>query len=311
MRAGADTRGMDLWIPITLAAALAQAIRFVLQKHLKSTRLSTGGATFARFLYSAPLAVGIAGTYAATSGQGLPLPAARFWIAAITGGTAQILATLCVVALFAHRNFAVGVTLSKTETLLSVGLGLAVLGDAVTLPALLAMAVALAGVVLLSDSGAVIGGPAWHRRLANRASGLGLLAGALFAVSAVGYRTASLSLPSGDAFLRASVTLACVTAFQLVAMALWLGWRQRGEIARVLAAWRVAGLVGLTSLVGSLCWFTAFTLQSVAYVKALGQIEVAFVLLASVAIFHETISRRELAGLALLTLGVVLLVLWG
>ena len=37
---------MELWIPITIFAAFMQNIRFMLQKHLKTKRLSTGGATF-------------------------------------------------------------------------------------------------------------------------------------------------------------------------------------------------------------------------------------------------------------------------
>ena len=46
---------MEAWIPITLAAALLQNLRSALQKHLKA-RLSTTGATFARFAFAAPLA---------------------------------------------------------------------------------------------------------------------------------------------------------------------------------------------------------------------------------------------------------------
>ena len=46
---------MDAWIFLSLGAALAQTVRFMLQKQLRATRLSTGGATFARFIYSAPL----------------------------------------------------------------------------------------------------------------------------------------------------------------------------------------------------------------------------------------------------------------
>ncbi|MFT5631570.1 MAG: hypothetical protein ACI9HB_002751, partial [Gammaproteobacteria bacterium] len=42
---------MELWIPITLGAALAQTLRFMLQKQLKTTQLSTAGTTFARFVY--------------------------------------------------------------------------------------------------------------------------------------------------------------------------------------------------------------------------------------------------------------------
>lgn len=42
---------MAAWIPVTLFAAFVQNLRFMLQKHLKPTRLSTGSATFARFVH--------------------------------------------------------------------------------------------------------------------------------------------------------------------------------------------------------------------------------------------------------------------
>lgn len=298
---------MELWIPITLMAATAQTARFVLQKRLKGTGLSTGGATFARFVYSAPLAVLAALAYSRSSGQVWPDLPLGFWVYALAGGTAQILATMCVVALFSHRHFAVGITFKKTEVLMSVLVGLIVLGEGVSWLGLGAILVGLAGVLLLSDPPG--GAGTWLRRIANRAVGLGLASGVMFAISGVGYRGASLSLTTGDSFQRALVTLACVTTFQLISMALWLAWRERGEIARVLAAWRVAGLVGLTSLVGSACWFTAFTLQTVAYVNALGQIEVILSLLAGALIFGERISAREWQGVLLVGVSVVALVL--
>lgn len=40
-----------------------------------------------------------------------------FWAYALAGGLTQILATMCVVALFAERNFAVGITFKKTEVI--------------------------------------------------------------------------------------------------------------------------------------------------------------------------------------------------
>jgi drug/metabolite transporter (DMT)-like permease len=118
-----------------------------------------------------------------------------------------------------------------------------------------------------------------------------------------------LSLGDGDVFYRAIVTLAVVTAFQTIAMALWLVWRERGEISRVLAAWRVAGLVGLTSMIGSICWFTAFTMQNAAYVNAVGQIELLFSLMIGAFVFGEKISAREWQGLSLLTASILLLIL--
>lgn len=301
---------MDAWIPITLLAALAQTARFGLQKQLKSTRLSTAGATFARFIYSAPLVVVIVLIYARVTGQTLPTIPPVFWAYALAGGTTQILATMCVVALFSHRNFAVGSTFAKTEVMMSVLLGVVILAEGVTLRAFGAILIGFVGVLLLSDPPGASGEP-WRKRIMNRAAGLGLLSGVLFGVSGVGYRGASLSLETGDVFLRATLTLGCVTVSQTLAMAIYLRLREGGEITRVVSAWRVAGLVGITSMIGSACWFIAFTLQTVAYVKALGQVELLFSLVLSVFIFREQISRRELQGGALLMLSILVLVLAG
>lgn len=298
---------MSLWIYITIGAAFAQNLRFMLQKHLKATRLSTGGATFARFVYSAPLVAVLVVIYAQATGQGLPVPGVRFWVFAMSGGLAQILATMCVVALFAERNFAVGITFKKTEVLQTALVGLVVLGEGVSFGGLVAILVGFVAVVLLSDPDG--GQGPWLRRISNRAAGLGLMSGVLFAISATGYRGASLSLGLEDFFLRAAFTLAIVTAMQSLAMALWLRWREPGEIGKVLAHWRVAGLVGLTSMIGSLGWFTAFTLQNAAYVKALGQIELLFSFLATVFVFREKTTPRELLAMALLTASILLLIL--
>lgn len=297
---------MDAWIYVTLLAAFAQTLRFMLQKHLKSTQLSTGGATFARFIYSAPLVVVILLVYARTSTQSIPGIPASFWPYAIMGGVSQILATMCVVALFAHRNFAVGITFKKTEVLLSVLVSFVILGEGVSTAGLGAILVGLLGVLLLSDPPNATG--AWRQRVFNRATGLGLTSGLFFGFSGVGYRGASLSLDGGDAFLRALTTLACVTTFQTISLGLWLLWRERGEVMKVLRAWRVASLVGLASMIGSICWFTAFTLQNVGYVNAVGQVELIFSLLATVLVFKEKVTMRELSGVGLLTLSILVLI---
>ncbi|WP_341368718.1 DMT family transporter [Yoonia sp. BS5-3] len=298
---------MEPWILITLAAAGAQTLRFMLQKQLKSMALSTAGATFARFIYSSPLVAVIATCYALYSGQGAPQIPAQFWPYVLIGGTSQILATMCVVSLFAHRNFAVGITFKKTEVLLSALFGFVILGDMFTFWAIFAMCVGLAGVLLLSDPPGGTG--PWHQRIFNRATALGIGAGILFGISGNGYRGASLSLGDGDVFYRAIITLACVTAFQTIGMALWLAWRERGQITSVLRSWRVAGLVGLTSMIGSIFWFTAFTMQNAAYVNAVGQVELLFSLIIGAFVFGERVSAREWQGLGLLTGSIVLLVL--
>lgn len=297
---------MDAWIPITLMAAAAQTVRFMLQKHLNTTRLSTAGATFARFVYSAPLVAILILFYAGLSGQALPDTSGVFWTYAVIGGTTQVLATLCVVALFQQRNFAVGITFKKTEVLQTAIVGFVLLGEAVSLWGGLALIVGFVAVLILSGGGAKSGADQ-QTGLRSKAVGLGLLSGVFFAFSAVTYRGASLSLESGDVALRAGFTLMVVTALQTAGMAIWFALKDRPQVVEVFRAWRVAGLVGLASMVGSFCWFTAFTLQNAAYVNALGQVELIFSMAASVLFFREKISARELFGILLLLVSILIL----
>ncbi|KIC44567.1 membrane protein [Ruegeria sp. ANG-S4] len=298
---------MSLWIPVTLAAASFQTVRFMLQKSLSTVKLSAAGATFARFAYSAPLAILGLGIVLWGGGHSMPPLPGMFWVFVVIGGTTQILATICVVALFKQRNFAVGITFKKTEVIQTAIVGFLILGDQVSAGAFLAILLGLLAVLLLSKSPG--GGGAWWRHLTNRASQLGLGSGVLFAFSAVSYRGASLQLGDIEAWFRALVTLAAVVTFQFLSMWLWLLWRDRAELR---AVWDTRGtgvFVGLTSLGGSFSWFLAFTLQNAAYVKALGQVELIFSLMATTFVFKETITRREIAGIALLGLSILVLVL--
>ena len=298
---------METWVIATILAAAFQTARFMLQKQLSMGALSTAGATFARFVYSAPLVLLLVAVYLGTQGLALPAFSGLFWAYALTGGLAQILATVCVVALFRQRNFAVGITFKKTEVVQTALVGLVVLGEGVSAAGLAAILVGLVGVLFLSGTPGLTGN-LWQR-IATRAAGLGLLSGILFAISGVAYRGASLELASDDPFLRAMVTLGAVTASQTMAMILWLRWREPGQIGAVIAARRRAVWIGLTSMAGSLCWFTTFTLQNAAYVNAVGQVELIFSLAASVLFFNEKLTRREAAGIALLSASVLSLVL--
>jgi drug/metabolite transporter (DMT)-like permease len=56
-------------------------------------------------------------------------------------------------------------------------------------------------------------------------------------------------------------------------------------------------------------WFTAFTLQTAAYVQAVGQIELIFSLMASVLFFKEKVSARELTGIGFLALSILAFIL--
>ncbi|MFN0114885.1 MAG: EamA family transporter [Paracoccaceae bacterium] len=293
---------MDLWILFTLAAAGLQTTRFVLQKRLAAGALSTAGATFARFLFAAPLACGLAAAGLALTGTPIPLPGPAFFLAVAAGGVAQIVATDLTVRLFGLRNFTVGVAFTKTETVDVAIFSALILGEVIPATGWAAIGLGLLGVLLISR------GPEPGAPVLGRAALYGLAAGALFGIASVGYRAATLALEPAPFLLRALIALAAATLAQTVVMALWLSWKEPGEIGRVVEGWRRTALVGLTGMLGSLCWFAAFALQSAAYVRALGQVEMVFTLAASVFLFRERLRFREAAGIALVVLSLVGLV---
>ena len=293
---------METWVALAIGAAFLQNLRSALQKAL-TPRVGVMGATYARFLFAAPWAVALVAVLAAREGS-LPLPTASFATWATVGALTQISGTLLLLHLFSLRNFAVGSTFARTETVQAALFGFVLLGDRLGPLATAGVLVGLVGLVLLSATRGLGGGAL------NRAAAIGLASGASFALSAVGYRAASLSLDETQGFLlRPAFTLACVTVLQTVLMSLWFHLRAPGRVAAVVSAWRVAAPVGLSGMLASLGWFAAFTLATAAQVKAVGQVELLFSWLTARFAFGETPTRRETAGIVLVAGGIVLVIL--
>ena len=288
---------------MTLAAAFCQNLRSAFQKQLKD-RLSTWGSTATRFVYAAPLAIAV--LLALTLGRGAPLPnlSGQFFAFALVGAVAQVLATGLLIHLFSRANFAAATAFTKTEPIQAALVGILLLGDALTLPALLAILTSIVGIILISLPKGKDG--KWRP---DGALWIGLLSGACFAVSSVSLRGASLSLGDANVVLSTSTTLAFVTVVQSALLLVWLRLREPGQTARLFGAWRHAGWVGLIGFLGSMAWVAAFTLKDAASVKAVGQVEILFTPVASRLMFRERVSLLEVAGILLLASGVVAIVM--
>ncbi|MCL6705694.1 DMT family transporter [Pseudomonas sp. R2.Fl] len=299
---------MELWIPITIAAAFLQNLRSALQKHLQGS-LGTRGASFVRFGYGFPVA--ILYVLVLHHGFGYPYPALNWTFAAwaAVGGLAQIYATILLVYLFSLRNFAVGTAYSKTEPVQAAIFGFVLLGEKITFSAVCAIIVGVLGVMLISIARSPLSLRNVLGALVGRTALIGIASGAVFGVSAIAYRSASLSLDGPGPIMQAATTLACVTTFQTAFMLVWMLMKDKNEIVQVVRSWRSSSLVGLAGVVGSAGWFTAMTLQQVAYVRALGQIELVFTFLASFFLFHERVNRLEMAGCLLIVGGILTLLL--
>jgi drug/metabolite transporter (DMT)-like permease len=297
-----------LWIPITLAAAALQTARNALQRGLTGP-LSQLGATYTRFLFGFPFALLYAAAVIVFTGAALPSPRPVFFAWATLGGVAQIFGTAFLLRLFTLRNFATGIAFSKSEILQVALVGMLVLGDAVTTLSGVAIAVATLGLLLLSRE---TRGASWRSLAADLrgpAAGLGLATGAAFAVAAVAFRAASLSLAHPSFVVSAAVTLVVSTLVQTLLMTIYLRWREPGQVGVVLGMWQRSIFPGLTGAAASACWFTAMTIQIAAYVRMLGLVEVLFGYGVSILGFRERPSPREKAGTALLVAAIIAL-LW-
>ncbi|TDP47154.1 DMT family transporter [Zavarzinia compransoris] len=296
-----------LWVPLTVGAAALQTLRTAQQKRLTGI-IGQNGAHFARYVYGAPLAaLLVAGL--ALGGIGLPAPDATFVLYGLMGGIAQIIATGCLIHAYTLRNFAVATTFSKTETIQAALLSLAVMGEGLSAGGWLAVAIGFAGLIVLTTSGNRGARIPLSRAWREPATAYGLASGLFFALSGIGIRAAALSLPSGSELVRASVTLAAITAMQTALMGMVLLLRDRRALAGAFGHARgPAAGVGLMSVTGSLGWFLAMTLEPVAHVRALAQIEIVFTLAMTVFVFRERPSGRDYLGAGLIVASVVILI---
>jgi drug/metabolite transporter (DMT)-like permease len=259
---------MELWIPITIAAAFLQNLRSAAQKHLKSV-MGTTGATFVRFGFGFPFALAFVATLHWLLDYPLPALNLRFLGWAVLGGIGQIAATFLLIHLFSFRNFAVGTAYSRTEPAQAALFGLAFLGETASPGVLIAIAISVFGVMLISVAHVALSLRAMVTSTLSRNALIGLASGTIFGISAVAYRAASLSLGGPNFVMQAAVTLAFVISFQTVIMLVWMVWRDRAEIGRIAKAWKPSLFTGFVGATASLGWFAAMTLQQAAVVKAL------------------------------------------
>ena len=298
---------MELWFIFTLAAAFFQNLRNSLQKSINSV-LSTAGAAYTRFAFGLPLAI----IYFCFLRWQDPQNLSWSWTFAgwaALGGIAQVLAMWFLLRSFALKSFAVGTAYSKTETFQTALFTIVLLGEAVTSMTFLAIFISFFGVCFLSLAKMTISPREFLFSWANKGALLALANGAMLGVSAVAYRGAALTLGGDSPLLAASATLVTALAIQTFVMTAYLLAFEPGEITKVWRNRAKASFVGAASMLGSVGWFTAMTLQNAAIVRAVGQVELIFTFLTSVLIFKEKINRYEVLGTLLIVGGILVLLL--
>jgi drug/metabolite transporter (DMT)-like permease len=300
---------IELWIPITVSAALAQCWRTAMQQKLRGL-LSVNAAGFVRYLYGVPVSTLILVATLWITGLPLPTPNAMFLMWCALGGIGQILGTNLLIMAFGYRNFAVGTAYAKTEAAQSSVVALVLIGEMLRPLAWFGIGVGLVGVQVLSLAGRGLKPRELLAATVQPAALCGLGTGFIFAVITVFIKLANQSIGGDSIFLRAVFGLAVTNAMQTVMLVAYLALREPPELKKAFTSWRSSMWVGTLSALGSTCWFYAFALAPVALVRSLGQIEVVFTLLFSRFYLHETLKRSEILGL-LLVVGSVVLILAG
>ena len=293
-----------LWIPASIFAAAAQAGRNAIQRSL-TERLGTLGATQVRFLYGFPFALLIAALSLMATGASIPRMDGSFALFTLAGAMSQILATALMLAAMRQRAFVVVTAWTKTEPVQVAVFGMVVLGDRIPWLGMVAILIATVGVTIMARKPTATqgSGAGWQSVV------MGLLAGACFAIAAVAYRGAILSLGEGHFLVNATWTVTCGLLIQTVALGGWMIVFQPAIMLRVLQAWRISIWGGLLGALASEGWFLGFALTAAANVRTLGLVEVLFAQILSRRIFLTKGTRQEMIGTVLIVAGVAMLLL--
>lgn len=290
-----------IWVPVTLAAATFQILRTSRQHRLRSL-LSLNAAGYVRYAYGFPLAVLAALVTFGVARQPVPAIPARFWLIVAGAGIAQIAGTVALLRSFDLRDFAIGTVYAKSEVIIVAVVSAVALGEPLAPLGWVAVLVCTTGVVWLASRGDI---RSMLGRAGDPAAVMGFLAGAGFALAAVGIRSASNSLGDEPTWNRALLTLTVMLGIQTLVNGAQLATTDRPAFTAVYRHWRAALPVGVLSLAGSAGWAVAVTLTNAAKVRTLGQVELLLAFAISVFVLHEHHERSEYAASALVLVGVI------
>jgi drug/metabolite transporter (DMT)-like permease len=293
-----------MWIAFTLLAAWFQSMRTAYQNTLSKQEGSLH-ATLARSLFGLPVVIFYGLICWLVIGPLQTNPSMDFFFIAGVGAITQILATYLMLYLFKQASFTSGTLFAKTEALLTALLAATFLGDHLSWGAWLAIAIGVLGIGVLSFKHSHT-----KNRLINKASLLGLACGLCFALTSVSAGFAS-SMLDGPVFTRAAFTLVYVLALQSVLLWGIQIYREKSLLLPLKKAVLLSSKVGFLSALGSIGWFTAFSLINPALVKTLGQVEVIGTLYYSKYRFQEALSKQEWMGGGLIILSVIIVALLG
>lgn len=296
-----------LWVALTLLGSFMMTIRVAGQKML-AANISPWSVVYVRFIFGFPVAL-LVFLYLYQGGHynGLQIKP-TFFLYILAASLLQLFASFCSVLLLGRKNFAVGSTLVKSEVVFTAIFGWILFAVYFDWVSWLAIVLNLVGLVIIAMSKMGITLTSLFTNLDSKSAVLGLLAGVGFALCSLFIRQASLHLELSSTGIEKGilVLLATLTTQLFVLVFFIVAW-QRYCLNEIVRNLKPSLFIGVTSALGSLGWYSAYTLQTVAYVKVLGQIDMLFTILITLYFFREKIQYHEYVGLLLIVSSIVLL----
>jgi len=293
----------EIWIPITIFAAFSQNLRSIYQKKLQKN-ISNISSTYTRFLFGLPFVFiyflflyNYSNTTFLVSNINL-----QFIFYCLIGGISQIIATFLLLKIFMTNNFSVATAYSKTEPIQAAFFGFILLSDPISFIGFIGILIGLIGIMITSIKKVNL-----SINFFNLSVFYGLLSGSLFGLAAVLFRGASHSLFSIDYILTSSFTLLIAIGIQTLILTIYILIKDIKQFYLLYLNWKDSLIVGFFGAFASICWFYAMSVQNVAYVRALGQIELIFTILASIFYFKEKIIKTEILGILTTLIGILII----
>ena len=301
-----------MWVELSLAAGCLQTARNALARNLTG-RASPALISWSRFAFNLPFAsllvLGLlwhSGPVTLTAG---------FLVFCLATGVCQLLGNVALVSAFRHANFAESIVLHKLEVVFTAVVGAVFFAEHPSTTGWLGIVVCGAG-VLLMNLGRGRGPSGWRRAFhLDLGAVLSLTCGLLLVLASFALKEASTSFALANPrvgegrFEAAAHTLFHTTWMEVAILTVFLLLRDRGEFAGVPRLWRSMLAIGASGFAGSLCWFWAYSIALVAYVKAVGQVEAVLAVGLALFVWREPGVLRQLPGVALVVGGIALVLL--
>lgn len=303
---------MPPWALLALAAGSLQTARNALARSF-AFQLSPALNSWARFAFNLPFSSSL--VLGLSLWHGAPALSARFLAGCLLTAITQLLGNVTLVAAFRHGNFAQAIALHKLEVVFSALIGALLFAEHPSAVGWLGVAAGTAGVLAINLGR--VHGPAGWRRAVHLDAGtlLAIASGVLWASASFALKEASAAFALANPrvgtgrFEAAANTLFHTTWIEVVLLTVWLRVREPGALNAVGTHWRRMAALGASAFGGSICWYWAYSLTLVAYVKAVGQFEAVVAVILSLTVWREREVLRQIPGVALVLVGIGLVLM--